>query len=115
MHNLSNNQKSELLILLNKMGHDSMWKIDAVIKWLGKLGIESECNTDKTTLYLFNQSINVTEPEWGDAGIHAPSIAYIIAKIENIDCQSNYTGSGFQFRELLDRISLKWNLDERFS
>lgn len=114
MENLSKNQKRKLLILLSKMGHDSMWKIEAVKKWLLEIGIHVQIDEDKQTLLIFNQHIALAEPEWGDPGIHAPSIAYTIARLENIETNSEYTGKGFIFKDILDKLSKHWGLDEKF-
>jgi hypothetical protein len=114
MNDLTDIQKEKLLELLFKMGHQSMWKTKAVVNWLTEIGVEvSSMNNDKTLVFL-NQSINVMEPVWGEAGIYAPTLAYAIALNENINYESSYTGSGFIFKDLLDKIAINWKLNVRF-
>lgn len=114
MQDLTQAQKEKLLELLFKMGHQSMWHTNAVVDWLTEIGIEvSSTNNDKTLIF-FNQSIDVMEPEWGEAGIYAPTLAYAIAITEKINYETIYTGSGYIFKDLLDKIAMHWELDARF-
>jgi hypothetical protein len=115
MQNLTITQKEKLLKLLFKMGHQSMWRTKAVSNWLTEIGIEVSITNNEKTLIFLNQSIDVIEPEWGNSGIYASTLLNAIALNEKITYESNYTGSGFIFKDLLDTIAIHWNLDVRFS
>jgi len=114
MQDLTDIQKDKLLELLFKMGHQSMWHTHAVVKWLSEIGIAVESTNNGKTLIFLNQSIDVMEPEWGEAGIYAPTLAYAIAITEKINYETTYTGSGFIFKDLLDKIAMHWKLSCRF-
>lgn len=110
------NSRERVLDFLNELGAHSVWQVSYVNEELNKCGLDSRVDIDGRTLWLGNSKVSASTPEWGDAGIYAPSVLAII--IEN-ECfiepiETDMTGRGFRHRHILQQLAARWKISKDF-
>lgn len=91
---------------------NSVYYADKMSQMLRDCGFKSHCSEDGQTLFVEGEPVNVTEPEWGQPGILPIQIVYVVYKLTvgEEPGPSNYTGRGFQYQELKDKLKAKWGM-----
>ena len=114
--NLTLDQKDQFLELLNKLGSHSVYPIDHIKEKLTACGVPVKINEIDNRLLVGTVLIELTEPEWGEAGIYPMNVLRAAINDHGFKdgISSNMSGRGFYFRDLLGQLALKWGIEKNY-
>ena len=110
--NLTNEQKDQLLELLNSLGSHSVYPVAYVKDKLIGCGVPVKINGIDNELLIGSIRVKETDPEFGKPGIYPSHI--LQAAIDDHgyrdEIVSEMTGRGFYFRDCLEQLAFKWGI-----
>jgi hypothetical protein len=112
---LSHDQRVQFLELMNSMGTNSLYRLDAVARRVRDCGIPVSVDEAEAALVIDTVKIRCVDPEWGAPGIYAPSVLDALLKVYELEFASDMSGSGFRFRDLLTQLAMHWQIDKDYT
>ena len=107
-------QKDKFLELMNSMGANSMWFLDVIVEKFIEVGLPASIDTENNCLLLGDVRVELTQPEWGEAGVYAPNVLSVVIEHFGYEINSNMNGKGFHFKDRLQKLASHWGLDKTF-
>jgi len=112
---LTADQKLQLLNELYELGAHSMWKVDAIVEWFERIGVDCRLDNDGETVVFFGERIEPIRGEWGEPGIYAPSLLSVVIKEAGVDINHyGLNGRGFIHQDHLNQLAQFWGLADRY-
>lgn len=108
--NMTLEQKDKFLELMNSMGANSMWFLDGIVEKLIEVGLPATIDTEHDCLLLGDVRVELTQPEWGEAGVYAPNVLSVVIEYYGYEINSNMNGKGFHFKDRLQQLASHWGL-----
>ena len=114
--NLTHDQKNQLLDLLNSLGSHSVYPVNYIKEKLIGCGVPVKINEINTELLVGSERVKQINPEFGKAGIYPMHL--LAAAIKDYgykdEINSDMTGIGFYYRDLLEQLAFKWGIPKSF-
>jgi hypothetical protein len=112
--NLTLEQKDNFLELMNSMGSNSMWFLDGIVEKFIEVGLPASIDTENNCLLLGDVRVELTQPEWGEAGVYAPNVLSVVIEHFGYEINSNMNGKGFHFKDRLQQLASHWGLEKTY-
>ena len=107
-------RKAEFLQLLEKLGSHDLYYPAPLARRLAECGFSASVAPDSNGLILEGQLISLTTPDWGKPGISPIDVLQRVYEISTGEFpDSEMTGRGFWFRDVMNKLALFWGLDAR--
>jgi len=114
--NWSTEDKETFLDLIERMGTNSVWRPEAILKRLEKLPCAAKLSENGRTIVVLGSEVPLTEPENGESGIYGMRLLELVIEkcgfAERIT--SDMTGSGFYMRDVLTQLAVKWGVNKNY-
>jgi len=114
--NWSTEDKETFLDLIERMGTNSVWRPEAILKRLEKLPCAAKLSENGRTIVVLDSEVPLTEPENGESGIYGMRLLELVIEkcgfAERIT--SDMTGSGFYMRDVLTQLAVKWGVNKNY-
>lgn len=104
---LSKKQKMGFIKEMEECGAHVVFHCSTMVDYLTKIGLDAEEMVDGS-LRLYNRIINLTQPEWGDPGIYAPTVLTAVIDAHGLDIKTEMLGRGFAHTDRLTKLALVW-------
>ena len=108
--------KETFLDLIERMGTNSVWRPEAILKRLEKLPCAAKLSENGRTIVVLGSEVPLTEPENGESGIYGMRLLEVVIEkcgfAEQIT--SDMTGSGFYMRDVLTQLAVKWGVNKNY-
>ena len=111
---LTDKQKDKFLELMNSMGAHSTYYISPMVKKLKDCGLPVVEDFENKCIYIGNQKISLTTPEWGEPGIYPPSVLSAVIEHYGYQITSNMTGRGMYHKDTLQQLANLWGMDKTY-
>jgi len=107
-------QKDKFLELMSSMGANSMWFLDGIVEKFIEVGLPATIDTEQDCLILGDIRVELTQPEWGQAGIYAPNVLSVVIEHFGYEINSKMNGIGFHFKDRLQQLASLWGIEKNF-
>jgi hypothetical protein len=94
-----------LIGLFRELSAHGLYPVDSMREWLTDCGFSAETRNNQNELLVFDRVVTRVTGDWGN-GIYPPHVleaAICFYKLENT-IQSEMTGRGFMYNDLLDQL-----------
>lgn len=112
---LSVEQRLKFSELLNSMGVRDVWLAHAIADRVSSCGIPCSLDESGTSLLIDTEIVESIQLGMGEPGIYAPHVLDAVIKVLGLNLQSELSGSGFRFRDLLTQLAMHWQIDKDYT
>jgi len=111
---ISSQNKDRFIELMKALDPHDFFYPEPFAKRLSDCGLKVRVAEDKKSIFIGTTQINVQLGEWGDPGISPLSVLATVHELSIGPIPiSNYTGLGFRYSELLDKLEKQWGKNMR--
>ena len=105
--NLTTEQKAAFIKEMAECGAHVTFYCKDMVRYLTNIDLDAEEMPDGS-LRLYDQTIKLTQPEWGDPGIYAPAVLTAVIKAHGLEIKTEMLGRGFGHRDRLEKLKEIW-------
>lgn len=106
--------QDQFLELMNKFNPSWVYPMATIAETLRTCCVEAVPDAEGGCLQVGEAKINLRDVEWGEKGISPVHVLGAVIDAHGFDIETQMTGTGFRYRDLLEKLAAMWGIKKNY-